>query len=751
MMNMFRIGFIRGLMGWLIVIFLHAVLSAQESTSYSIEDYFSIVSMRVEDVSHDGQWIAATRSTRSDRGPQDYYRYGDPTYIAPFCAEAVVIDSLSGEQTRLFPKKQQIRALTWSPDGSQLAFFLMEDRDYCLCIWHRESGRLERIAPLKFKPAADNSSLAWSPDGRRLLLSLRAEGWKDASRRLFSTLTEGPIIVHDAEAAFLPWDDLRNRRRLQVPAVFEPKTKTWFEPLPEMPLQSLRWAGDGVRILFERDISEKTDYEVIGGTTNRMEMWDMQSGKSRILMDNYKQRRFQWSDDNTRLAWSEKGDVFAMGIDDAEPRRLTGKDSEPDAGQGKEKRLSFSALRVSHDGEWLLCSAVQRKSEEEQPYRKVTPPSQYWIIDVETGARRLLYTADEDPDERPDLKIVDWSTDGNSIYFQYSSPLRYDRGLVMLDVRGGNMTDIIRNAHLFRGWRMSRDGGTFIFSDSDGDFPEDWFAADPSFSRVRKLTNLNPQLAGKTLSHTELIHYRDADGRRLSGVLYYPSDYQKGNRYPLITEVYERYFDNGFNPTLNIFTSAGYAVLHPTVHLEKGYPGEAWQKGALAAVNKVIEMGVADPERLGIQGTSYGGYATVLLITQTDRFKAAVNNSGKVNMISFYTQSPRLGVRNIHAPERSQDRIGGTLWEYPERYLDHSAILNADRIKTPLLCITGDQDPNVEAKQSEEIFYALRRLGKKVVWLRYHNGAHGGPQTAAERKDMYRRMLGWYDKFLKFE
>jgi dipeptidyl aminopeptidase/acylaminoacyl peptidase len=84
-----------------------------------------------------------------------------------------------------------------------------------------------------------------------------------------------------------------------------------------------------------------------------------------------------------------------------------------------------------------------------------------------------------------------------------------------------------------------------------------------------------------------------------------------------------------------------------------------------AAANKLIDMGIADPDRLGVHGTSYGGYATALLITQTDRFKAAINVSGKVNMVSFYTDSPRLGVRNTHAPERSQDRIGGTLWEYP--------------------------------------------------------------------------------------
>ena len=260
---------------------------------------------------------------------------------------------------------------------------------------------------------------------------------------------------------------------------------------------------------------------------------------------------------------------------------------------------------------------------------------------------------------------------------------------------------------------------------------------------------MNPQLKEKAVSHTELISYRDTDGKELFGVLFYPANYEEGKKYPLVTEVYERYFDNGFNSTLNILTSAGYAVLHPSVNLKTGYPGEAWAKGALSAINKIIEMGVADPDRLGIQGTSYGGYATVLLITQTDRFKAAINNSGKVNMVSFYTQSPRLGVRNTHAPEKSQDRIGGTMWEYPERYLAHSAVLYAYRINTPLLCITGDQDPNVEAFQSQEIYYALRRLDKKVVWLRYHNGAHGGPQTIDERKDMYQRMIAWYDKYLK--
>jgi len=363
----------------------------------------------------------------------------------------------------------------------------------------------------------------------------------------------------------------------------------------------------------------------------------------------------------------------------------------------------------------------------------------------------MLHEQPEDEDARPDLQVVDWSPDGAFLYFAVSAPDRWDRGLIRFDLAAKKFSDLRRGKDLYRRWQMSEDGTTFVFTESDGDHPDELCVADAGFASARRLTDLNPWLADRALSRTELVTYLDADGKKLHGVLFYPANYEPGNKYPLITEVYERFFDNGFNGALNVLTSAGYAVLHPTVDFTTGYPGEAWAKGALAAVNKVIDMGVADPDRLGIQGTSYGGYATVLLITQTDRFKAAINNSGKVNMVSFYTQSPRLGVRNTHAPEKSQDRIGGTLWEYPERYLAHSAVLQADRIKTPLLCITGDLDPNVEALQSQEIYYALRRLGKKCVWLRYSYGPHGGPNSPEERADMYKRMIEWYDTYLKFE
>jgi dipeptidyl aminopeptidase/acylaminoacyl peptidase len=452
-----------------------------------------------------------------------------------------------------------------------------------------------------------------------------------------------------------------------------------------------------------------------------------------------------------------------MGVEDKEPRNLTAEkepapaDKAAPAPEAKEpkkdeakKKPAFAVVRFSPDGALILATSARPQPESpDKSAPPANPPRQYWLIEARGGSKTMIHEQPEKEDDRPGLQLVDWSPDGKTIYFASAATDKYDRALVKLDVASKKMSDLVRSDKLYARWRMAEDGSRFIYAESDGDRPEDLYAADPDFTKTTRLTDLNPGLKDVPFSHTGLISYLDADGKKLYGVLYYPAGYEKGRKYPLITEVYESYFENGFNAALNIFTAAGYAVLHPSVNFTQGYPGEAWAKGALAAINKVIDMGIADPERLGIQGTSYGGYATVLLLTQTDRFKAAINNSGKVDMLSFYTQSPRLGVRNTHAPEKSQDRLGGTLWEYPERYLAHSAILQADRIKTPLLCITGDQDPNVEALQSQEIFYALRRLGKKAVWLRYHDGAHGGPNTNDERRDMYKRMLAWYDTYLK--
>jgi dipeptidyl aminopeptidase/acylaminoacyl peptidase len=225
-------------------------------------------------------------------------------------------------------------------------------------------------------------------------------------------------------------------------------------------------------------------------------------------------------------------------------------------------------------------------------------------------------------------------------------------------------------------------------------------------------------------------------------------DYEPGRKYPLVCEIYEQFFNNGFHTNMNLITNAGFFGFRPSVELEEGFPGEAWMKGITTGINSLIERGLVDKDKIGVHGTSYGGYAVNLLITQTDRFAAAINISGKVNIISFLGDSPRIGIRNYSAAERGQDRIGATLWEQPQKYIAHSAIMYADRIDTPLLLITGEGDWNVPGTNTREMYYALRRLEKDVVWVNYYLGGHGinSVSSSEEFADAWGRIIGWYNE-----
>ena len=190
------------------------------------------------------------------------------------------------------------------------------------------------------------------------------------------------------------------------------------------------------------------------------------------------------------------------------------------------------------------------------------------------------------------------------------------------------------------------------------------------------------------------------------------------------------------------------------MNLVEGYPGEAWLKGVTTGINTLIERGLIDEKQLGVYGQSYGGYAVNLLVTQTDRFAAAVNMSGKVNIISFLGDSEKITTRNYNAAEEGQDRIGATLWEQPQKYVAHSAIMFADRIETPLLLMTGGGDWNVPATNEREMYYALRRLGKEVMWVNYVNGGHGAGRASSPEdfQDHWKRLLDWIgDHFVKVE
>ena len=724
--------------------------SAQAATArqtFTVGDALNVVTYSQSDLSDDGQWLATVSSTRRDGLGVDYRRDGDPTYIRPAAGTVWVIETATGKSRAIFPDKRNVRSLAWSPDGARLAMLVLHNDAFEPVIWERATGKATSVQPPTGSYVAENSDVRWAPDGRSIVFSLHRDAWKREVREQFDRYTKGPVFVQSSSDPFLVWDDLRRSANRRSVVAYDLGTRRTRELIPEGRIASYTLVTGDSLIVFSEDITTKTDYDVIFGTENRLVARGQSGGAARTLVPSLKSTTVVWTDDGRRFAYGKEGRVFIGSPRDSGGRQIAG----PPAGAARDSSASdtsaaarerrgnerFTPVRFSAAGDLLLLSNRQG----------------LWVADVASGTKEMMLEIPSDSAAQgPRLTTVAWSPDARYVYLTSASRSAWERGVTRFDRTAKKLEELVKDGRLYSNFRLSKNGEVAMLAVADGNRPPDIYVGDASLRGLRRITESNPWMRERQVGRTELLSYLDADGHKKYGVVYYPASYVAGQRYPTVFNVYEDFFDDTFDATANVLTAAGYVVVKPSVDFDIGYPGEAWMKGVTSAANKLIEMGVADSSRLGVHGTSYGGYATNLLITQTNRFKAAINISGKVDIISFYTDSPRLGVRNVHAAEKSQDRLGATLWQQPQKYVAHSAIMFADRITTPLLLMTGEQDSNVPATNTREMYYALRRLGKTVEWVNYMNSGHGTPGTTVEDfTDFHRRMVGWYDKYLKAE
>jgi acetyl esterase/lipase len=286
----------------------------------------------------------------------------------------------------------------------------------------------------------------------------------------------------------------------------------------------------------------------------------------------------------------------------------------------------------------------------------------------------------------------------------------------------------------------------------------DLLVSDGTFRDFRKVTNANPQMSEISWGSAELVHFDSADGKPLQGILYKPENFDPAKKYPVIVYIYERLSQGLYNfveprplHTLNVsyYVSNGYLVLLPDIAYKIGYPGQSALNCVLPAIQAVVNKGFVDEHAIGIQGHSWGGYQIAYMLTRTNRFRAAAAGAPVADMISAYDGirwgpgSPRQ-----FQYERTQSRIGGSLWEYPLRYIENSPIFMADRVATPLLILQNDADDAVPWYQGIEYFLALRRLNKEVYMFTY-NGEFHGLRRRADQKDYAVRLQQFFDYYLK--
>lgn len=293
--------------------------------------------------------------------------------------------------------------------------------------------------------------------------------------------------------------------------------------------------------------------------------------------------------------------------------------------------------------------------------------------------------------------------------------------------------------------------------ESVGEFPDLWVAR-ADFADPVRVSEANPQQAGYRWATAELIRWRGADGRPLAGLLYKPADFDSTRRYPLLVNFYERNSDNlhAHHPPLphrssirpTFYASRGYVVFVPDVVYRVGYPGQSALDCVVPGVLELIRRGFVDPARVGVQGHSWGGYQIAYLVTRTGVFRAAAGGAPVANMTSAYGGIRwESGRSRMFQYERTQSRIGATLWEAPLRYLENSPLYWADRVETPLLILHNDNDGAVPWYQGIELFVALRRLGKPA-WLVNYNGEPHWPLPFPKRRDWNIRMQQFFDHYL---
>jgi dipeptidyl aminopeptidase/acylaminoacyl peptidase len=289
-------------------------------------------------------------------------------------------------------------------------------------------------------------------------------------------------------------------------------------------------------------------------------------------------------------------------------------------------------------------------------------------------------------------------------------------------------------------------------------FTVDLFKAS-DIGQATQLSNTNPQQKNYLWHTVELHKWKMLDGKMSEGLLFKPENFDSTKKYPIIFYFYERNADTRYSyrapapsaSTINIayFTSNGYLVFDPNIYYKNGEPGESAVNSVVSAANYLKKMKWVDSAKMAIQGQSWGGYQVAYIVTRSKLFAAAGAGAAVSNMTSAYGGIRwGTGINRQFQYERSQSRIGATLWQRRDLYIKNSPLFHADKITTPLLLMHNDKDGAVPWYQGIEFFTALRRLNKKAWLLQYNEEDHNLVERR-NRKDLSVRLAQFFDHYLK--
>ena len=634
----------------------------------------------------------------------------------------------------------EVRDPQVSPDGQWVAYvFSVNDAEADKRISHISMVRWDGKETLQLTYGTDSdNSPRWSPDGKYLSFTSSRQAKPKGSQVWVLDRRGGEAhqLTHFKNYSIERYEWSPDSKRLLL--VMSEREDTGDEPktgdaAPATPKKPKPVVID--RYHFKQDIQGY----LTGERRSHVYVYDIASEKlDQLTSGTFDDRDAIWSPDGTRVAFtsnrdedpdrSANSDVYVVEAKaGATPKKLTTWPG-PDSGT-----LSWSA-----DGK--LIAYLQG---DEGKYRAYNM-NRLAVVPANGGDARVV-TANFDRG----VSTPQFSQDGQTIHVLVADDRSEYPAAVSL--KDGKVQRLMTQ-QLTVSQMSSRNGHTAVLS-SDDSTPPEVFAVEGG--SLRKLSSENDSLMKDLeLAKTEDLTFNSADGTEVHGLLTKPVGYEAGKRYPMLLRIHGG--PNGqdahaFNFERQFFAANGYAVLNVNYRGSAGR-GQAYSRSIfadwgnhevadlVAGVNKVIEMGIADPDRLGIGGWSYGGILTDYTIATDPRFKVAISGAGSANQISMY---------GIDQYTYQYDNELGPPWRNPEAWTKVSyAFFKADKIHTPTLFMGGDKDFNVPVIGGEQMYQALRSLGIPTQLIIYPGEFHGftRPSFIADR---YQRYLAWYDKYLK--
>jgi dipeptidyl aminopeptidase/acylaminoacyl peptidase len=662
------------LAGALLAVLLAAPLAAEGPRPLKVDDIFALKSVGDPQISPDGTAVAYTVRWLDPKADSS----DTDVYMVPFDG---------GAPLRLTSSPKAETHPRFSPDGRYLAFLSgREGKQAQVWLLDRRGGEAVKLTDFK----ASVSDLAWSPDGKRLALVV------------------GDVDPDDPDAA----DDKAGGDK-EAPA----KTP---KPIVIDRLQFLR-DGEG----FLRDLRE------------HLYVFDVATkAVTQITSGPYDDSEPVWSPDGRSIAFTSNRTAEPDANDNSDIFIVEAK-------AGQKPRAVTTTPTTDHepafspDGKWIA-------------YVAGGDPKDIWyasdfiaVVPVAGGEPRPL-TAQLDRN----VESPRFSPDGSFVYF-----LLEEGGndhLARVPTAGGPVERVVGGERSIQSFEISRGGRTVVL-ESTPQRPFEVSAVEGG--GLRRLTTTNDDfLQGIRLGEVKRFQATSADGTKIEAFLTLPPDAKPGRKLPTILRIHggpTSQFNTAFQMEWQILAAHGYAVVGANPRGSTGY-GSAFSRAiwadwgnkdyqdVMAAVDAAISMGVADPDRLGVGGWSYGGILTDHVIVKTSRFKAATSGASEVNYLANYGTD--------HYQKEWEAELG-LPWKNPEGWMRISPFFQIDKVTTPTLILGGSDDVNVPLLNGEQLYQALRRLGRDTELVIYPGQNHGISKPSYQ-KDRYERYLAWYGKYL---